>query len=195
MSEMIASMADHWVYWVVAVFAVVAAYIDGKELRVPNKLTFPMIIAGWIYSSIAYGVAGDGWYFGLMWSLAGTFVGGMTLLPFYSIGGMGAGDVKMMAAIGAWVHVTIVFFSFCVGAVVGGVIAVGMIAMSGQGRKHFNQFFFLINEITTVRNPETLFDIASDRKSSMKLLPYGIPMAIGTLIYMGFMGFNGELPV
>jgi prepilin peptidase CpaA len=195
MSEIIATMADHWVYWVVAVFAVVAAYIDGKELRVPNKLTFPMIIAGWVYSSFAYGFAGDGWYYGLMWSLVGTFVGGMTLLPFYSIGGMGAGDVKMMAAIGAWVHVAIVFYSFCVGAVVGGVIAVIMIATSGEGRKHFNQFFFLINEITTVRDPEALFDIASDRKSSMRLLPYGIPMCIGTLIYMGFMGWNGELPV
>jgi len=92
----------------------------------------------------------------------------------------------MMAAIGAWVGVSVVFYSFCVGAVVGGLIAIGMILCSGEARKHYNQFFFIFNEIVTVRNPETLFDIASDRKSSMRLLPYGIPMAIGTVIYMAW---------
>lgn len=186
MSEILATMAGNWVYWVVAIFAVVAAYIDGKELRVPNKLTFPMIVAGWIFCTCCTGWLGQTWYEGLMWSLAGTVVGGLTLLPFYAIGGMGAGDVKMMAAIGAWVGVTIVFHSFCVGAVVGGIIAVGMILFSGEAKKHYNQFFFILNEITTVRNPETLFDIASDRKSSMRLLPYGIPMAIGTVMYMAW---------
>lgn len=188
MSEIFATMAANWVYWVVAIFAVVAAYIDGKELRVPNKLTFPMIIAGWVFCTFCTGWLGQTWYEGLMWSLAGTIVGGLTLLPFYAIGGMGAGDVKMMAAIGAWVGVTVVFYSFCVGAVVGGIIAVGMILCSGAARKHYNQFFFILNEIVTVRNPEALFDIASDRKSSMRLLPYGIPMAIGTVMYMAWEG-------
>jgi prepilin peptidase CpaA len=122
-----------------------------------------------------------------MWSLAGTFVGMMTLLPFYSIGGMGAGDVKMMMAIGAWVHVSITFYSFCVGAIVGAILAVAMILMAGQWKKHYDQFFYIFNEITTVRNPEVLSEIAADRKSSMRLLPYGIPMAIGTVMYMGWM--------
>ena len=179
-------MADNWVYWVVAIFAVVAAYIDGKELRVPNKLTYPFIIAGWIYSSVAYGIAGDGWYWGLMWSLVGTIVGGLTLLPFYSIGGMGAGDVKMMAGIGAWAHVKIVFLSFCVGAAVGGIMAFIMILRSGEAKKHYDQFWYLINEITTVKDPEKLSAIAAERKSSMYLLPYGIPMAIGTVIYLAW---------
>ena len=186
MSEIFFNMADNWVYWFVAAFAVVAAYIDGKELRVPNKLTFPMIVAGWVYSCVAYGLAGEGWYYGLMWSLAGTFVGMMTLLPFYSIGGMGAGDVKMMMGIGAWVHVTVVWYSFCVGAIVGAIMAVIMIVMSGQWRKHYDQGIYIFNEIIMIRDPEALSEIAAQRKPSMKLLPYGIPMCIGTLMYMGW---------
>jgi prepilin peptidase CpaA len=188
MTDILGTMADNWIYWVVCIFAVVAAYIDGKELRVPNWLTFPMIIAGWIWSSVQYGIDGEGWYMGLAWSLAGTAVGIATLLPAYSIGGMGAGDVKMMAAIGAWVHCSITFYSFCVGAIVGAILAVAMILMSGEGRKHFNQFFFILNEIQTVRNPETLAEIAAERKSSMKLLPYGIPLAIGTVLYFAWTG-------
>lgn len=188
MSDILATMADNWVYWAVSIFAIIAAYIDGKELRVPNKITFPMIIAGWIWSSIHYGMNGDGWYIGLMWSLAGTAVGIATLLPAYAIGGMGAGDVKMMAAIGAWVHCTITFYAFCVGSIVGAILAVIMIVVAGEGRKHFNQFFFILNEIQTVKDPEKLAEIATERKTKMRLLPYGIPLAIGTVLYFAWMG-------
>lgn len=188
MSEIFASMSENWVYWVVSIFAVVAAYIDGKELRVPNKLTFPMIIAGWIWSAYFYGYTGEGWYIGLMWSLAGTAVGMLTLLPAYAIGGMGAGDVKMMAAIGAWVHCTMVFYAFCVGTIVGAILAVIMIVAAGEGRKHFTQMFMILQEIKTVKAPEALAKIATQRKTKMRLLPYGIPMAIGTVLYFAWMG-------
>lgn len=188
MESLMESFVHNWPYWVVTLFVIVAAYIDGKELRVPNKLTLPMIVAGWIYSMIAYHVTGDGWYAGLGWSLAGTAVGLATLLPAYSIGGMGAGDVKMMGAIGAWIYCANTFYAFCVSAIVGAVLSVGMVLWHRQGRKHWDQFFFIINEIVTVKNPETLSAIAAERKSTMRLLPYGIPIAIGTILYFAWMG-------
>lgn len=188
MNEVLATMAHNWVYWAVSIFAVIAAYIDGKQLRVPNKITFPMIIAGWMWSSISYGMAGEGWYWGLMWSIAGMSVGIATLLPTYAIGGMGAGDVKMMAAIGAWVHCTVTFYAFCVSAIVGAILAVIMIVTAGEGRRHFNMFFSILNEISTVKDPEKLAQIATERKTTMRLLPYGIPLAIGTVLYFAWMG-------
>lgn len=186
MSDVISHMAHNWVFWFVSIFCVVAAYIDGKELRVPNKLTFPMIIGGWIWSSISYGMAGEGWYIGLLWSLAGTAVGLLTLIPAMAIGGMGAGDVKMMAAIGAWVHCTITFYAFCLATVIGGVMAVAMILLSGHVRKHYNQFWLIFTEIITIKNPDKLAEIAAQRKPSMYLLPYGIPLAIGTILYFAW---------
>ncbi len=188
MSGLMNGMVEHWQYWFVTAFVIVAAYIDGKELRVPNKITYPMIFAGWIYSMIAYQVSGDGWYVGLGWSLAGTAVGLATLLPAYSIGGMGAGDVKMMAGIGAWIYCVDTFYAFCVSAIIGALLSIGMIVWSKQGRKHWNQFMYIFNEIVTVRNPETLSTIAAERKSTMRLLPYGIPIAIGTVSYFAWMG-------
>lgn len=182
-----ATMLENWQYWFVTAFVIVAAYIDGKELRVPNKITYPMIIGGWIYSMIAYQISGEGWYVGLGWSLAGTAVGLATLLPAYSIGGMGAGDVKMMAGVGAWVYCLTTFYAFCVSAVVGAILAVAMIIWSGEGKRHWNQFIYIFNEIVTIRNPEVLAGIAAERKSSMRLLPYGIPLAIGTVMYFAWM--------
>ncbi len=188
MPDFIVNLSQSWPFWIVAMFAVTAAYVDGKELRVPNKLTFPMIISGWLYSMVAYQLGGEGWYVGLLWSLAGTAVGLATLLPAYAIGGMGAGDVKMMAAIGAWVYCTHTLYAFCVSAVVGAILAVGMILYSGQIQRHWNQLVCITNEIVTVRNPETLSAIAADRKASMRLLPYGIPIAIGTVVYFLWAG-------
>ncbi len=171
------AMIDHWHVWFVTVALIIAAVIDGKQLKVPNWLTFPFIISGWIYSYAVFG--GEG----LMWSLGGTAVGLVLLLPAYAIGGMGAGDVKLMAGIGAWMHATHTAWAFAYTAVIGAVIAVGMVAYSKSFRKHIDQFWGILNEIMMIKSPTKLAEIAAERKPSMYLLPYGIPIAIGSIAY------------
>ena len=63
-------------------------------------------------------------------------VGLVLLLPAYAIGGMGAGDVKLLAGVGAWVHATHTFYAFCATAIVGAVLAVGMVLVRRAWRKH-----------------------------------------------------------
>ncbi len=183
-----AFLAEHAPIWFVTVVLIVAAVIDGIQLKVPNWLTFPFIISGWVYSMIAYGFAGEAWYAGLGWSLLGTCVGLALLLPAYAIGGMGAGDVKLLAGVGAWVYCTTTVYAFGVSAAVGAVLAIAMVAWRRGWRKHSIQFQTILNEIMTIRNPEVLAGIAAERKSSMLLLPYGIPIAIGTICYFAWMG-------
>lgn len=180
----------NWHVWLVTITLVVAAVIDGLQLKVPNWLTFPMIVSGWVYS---IGFSGLPWYEGLMYSMAGTVVGLLLLLPAYAIGGMGAGDVKLMAGIGAWVWVEVTMYSFAVSAVVGGVIAVCMVLISKSWQKHHGQFWMIWNEILTVKDPDQLAAIATERKPSMMLLPYGIPMAIGTIAYFAWSGMLGTV--
>jgi prepilin peptidase CpaA len=172
----------NWPSWVVTFLLVTAAIIDGWKLKVPNWLTFPMIMAGWISSTILFGWAGLGW------SLAGTVAGLALLLPLYAIGGMGAGDVKLLAGVGAWVGATTTCYAFCVSAVVGAIIAVLMVLWRRDWTKHQSQFWMIFHEIFTVRDPNQLSAIAADRKSSMLLLPYGIPIAIGTILYFAWEG-------
>src|SRR4249920_1529063 len=114
---------DNWPIWVVTITLIVAAVIDGLKLKVPNWITFPMIISGWIYSATLSPYAG---WEGLVYSLIGTVVGLGLLLPLYAIGGMGAGDVKLLAGIGAWVWGMVTLYAFAVSAIVGGIIAVLM---------------------------------------------------------------------
>ena len=166
----------------VSLILILAAVIDGWKLKVPNWITFPMIIGGWIVSAYLFG------WGGLFSSLIGTGIGLILLLPAYAIGGMGAGDVKLLAGVGAWVWGTVTFFSFCASAVIGGLIAIGMVVASGKVRHHVFQFRAIATEIAMVRNPEKLACAAAERKSRMMLLPYGIPIAIGTIVYFAWMG-------
>jgi len=179
------SFTDNWPVWFVTITLVVAAVIDGLKLKVPNWITFPMIISGWIYSAAFSPYAG---WEGLMFSLVGTAVGLALLLPLYAIGGMGAGDVKLLAGVGAWVWGTVTLYAFAVSAVVGGIIAVLMVVSKRKWFKHQSQFWMICNEILTVKDPEKLAAIAAERKPTMMLLPYGIPIAIGTIAYFAIAG-------
>ena len=175
-------IAEHWTVWLVTVVLILAAVIDGFELKVPNWVTFPFIIAGWVYSTAAFGFEGLGW------SILGTVVGLALLLPAYAIGGMGAGDVKLLAGVGAWVYGTHTMYAFAVSALVGAILAIGMVLACRGWKRHSAQFWVILNEILVIRNPEQLAAIAAERKPTMLLLPYGIPIAIGTIGYFVWTG-------
>ena len=175
-------LAENWHIWLISAVLVVAAVIDGWKLKVPNWITFPLVISGWIFSTACFGWAGLGW------SLVGTGVGLALLLPAYAIGGMGAGDVKLLAGVGAWIWSTATFYAFCASAVAGGAIALGMVVYQKGWRKHRDQFWSIMMEILVVRDMNQLSTMAAQRKSSMLLLPYGIPIAIGSITYFFWTG-------
>ena len=181
------AITAHWPIWVVTITLIVAAVVDGFELRVPNWLTFPFVVSGWLYSAVFASSLGMPWYESCGWSLLGTLVGLALLLPMYMIGGMGAGDVKLLAGVGAWIHVTHTFYAFAVSAVIGAVLAILMVLYRRDWNKHVSQFWMIVNEVLTIKDPEQLATIAADRKSSMLLLPYGIPIAMGTIAYFAWM--------
>jgi prepilin peptidase CpaA len=173
---------SNWHVRLVCVLLIVAAYIDGKQLRVPNWLTYPMVFAGLVYSAFAGGWAGlgDG--------VLGMFVGLACLLPLYAVGGMGAGDVKLLAGVGAWLGVSVTFYAFCVSTVVGAVMAVAMVVYHRSVAKHYSQLLLILSEWLTIRNPKELSQIAARRKPSMLLLPYGIPICVGSIAYFFYAG-------
>ncbi len=118
----------------------------------------------------------------------GTFVGMLLLLVLRNVGGMGAGDVKLLAGVGAWLGTVVTLWAFAATAIVGGVMAAFMIWKSGQWHKHFAMAHQILHEWKTVRNPQKLAAIARERKPNMYLLPYGIPMAIGSIAYFALAG-------
>lgn len=173
---------DQWEVKLVTVFMIWAAWIDGRQLRVPNWMTYPMILAGLVYNSYAFGFSGA------QMAFIGMIVGLLTLLPLYAVGGMGAGDVKMMAAIGAWLGAVVTWYAFCVSVIVGALMAIAMVMWKRSWEKHTVNFMIILNEWMSIRDPNKLAAIAKERKPSMLLLPYGIPICIGSIGYFLFTG-------
>jgi len=103
--------------------AIVAAIWDLKSRRIPNLLTFGGALIAVAVHGYTGGLTGAGW------ALAGWMVGIAFFLPFFILAGMGAGDVKLLAALGAWLGpgqaAWLALFSLIAGGVLGLVVALG----------------------------------------------------------------------
>ena len=153
-----------------------ASWIDYKERRVPNWLNAAIAAAGLAAQAYFFGMHGVG--IGLLGAVVGF---GVLIVPWL-MHGMGAGDVKLMMAIGVWLGPWLTFVSFCVGAVVGGVIAVVMILSTGR---LWHAYANLVTIAEKVSNRSTVFSEFGSAKSfgeTSQLLPYGVPLTIGTLM-------------
>jgi prepilin peptidase CpaA len=170
------------VVWLVSFVLIEAAIIDGRSLRVPNLLTYNFLAGGLIF---AFCKGGSTLF---LMSVAGATVGLLTLLPLYAIGGMGAGDVKLMAGVGAWIGPWLTLCAFVSTALVGAVIAAGMIVYSGRPFRHIAMIHTIGEEVLSIKNPVILAERAAERKPTMMLLPYGIPIAIGSIAYFAGTG-------
>jgi prepilin peptidase CpaA len=183
---------NHWPLWFISLAMVAAAVIDGWKLKVPNWLTFPLVLSGWALGLLhTFGLFTSATGSGDVWaSLAGTALGFILLFPVYAVGGMGAGDVKMQMGFGAWVGafygfasgLWIVFCAFCLAVVIGGVIAAGMILARGRFHENLANTRAIVADL--FKGPGAAAEKAAQRKPRMHLLPYGIPLCLGFLSFL-----------
>lgn len=149
---------------------IISVYTDVKERRILNIITLPALLLALIYYSITGGLTGT-WF-----SLAGMFVGfGLLFIPFL-MGGMGAGDVKLLAAVGAWMGATFALYTFFIGAIVGGVYAVILLIR----QRHLKTFLLkLIYTPMLLKNDNGSMTIGKGKDSLS--LPYGVVIALGAV--------------
>src|SRR5437879_10837036 len=184
---------ENWPLWFLSVAMIVAAVIDGWKLKVPNWLTFPLILSGWLLGLIhnlgwleGTGSGGFGSAF------TGTLLGFALLLPIYAVGGMGAGDVKMQMGFGSWVGaffglgegLKVVFYAFCAAAVIGGILALAMIVVRRQFQRNLQNTREIVADLLNAPGLEAISDKAARRKSRLHLLPYGVPLCLGFVGYL-----------
>ena len=107
-----------WVVIPVVLVTVIAARVDVRTRRIPNRLTGPAVLLGVVAHVVAHGLPG-------LWaSLLGMAVAGGLLFPGWLLGWMGAGDVKLMAAVGAWLGFPLGVFAALASLIAGGVISI-----------------------------------------------------------------------
>ena len=151
-----------------------AAVTDLRWSKIPNILTFP---------SMGIGLIGHTWLSGMegLWfSAGGLAVGFFVLIGFYALGGMAAGDVKLLAAVGAFLGPNNVFLVFLMTAILGGVYSIGMMTHE-MGFRGMMQHVFLIFKTLLLTGKVKLAFTTND--PNQKKLRYGLVIALGTLTY------------
>jgi len=152
----------------------VACVWDIRTRRIPNLLTLGAALLGMCASAIEGGLAGLGA------SVAGWAVGAVLFLPFFLVRGMGAGDVKLMAALGAWLGPGLVLRSALYAAIAGGGFAVVLSVYHGYLRQALaNLGGALLYWRTAGPGPVPGLTLASARGPR---LPYAIPILVGTVV-------------
>lgn len=115
---------DYVAFLPTAAVVTLATITDLRTRRIPNWLVLPFLVSGLLVSGILHGWAGLGK--GLLGVLAAAAVMGL----FCYLGGMGLGDLKLCAAVGAWVGPSQLLIALVITGLVGGVMALGW-ALSG----------------------------------------------------------------
>ena len=157
--------------WAVVGTGAVASVTDLSMRRIPNLLTFGTAAAALCFAFATQGVAGLGW------ALAGWGVGCALFLPWFLLGGMGAGDVKLLAGIGAWLGPMGALWAALYAGLVGGPLALVVAASSGYVKQSFANLWGLLM-FWRVMGIRPLPDLTL-RTAKSPRLPYAVPIAVG----------------
>ena len=156
------------------------AWGDLRTRRIPNYLTLGTAVAGLAYNFMSQGLPG------LADGFAGMLLGFVFLILPYLWGGMGAGDVKALAALGAWLGPRLIVLLFCYMGIAGGVIAVGYLVWQGSLWEKTKQgWTFLLNLILCRPDGPPRPPSPADLTEG---IPYGVAIAVGMLVLVGVRG-------
>jgi prepilin peptidase CpaA len=103
---------------------------DTQAHKIPNTLTLSGALAGLSLQTIAGGLPG------LLGSIAGLATGIAILLPFYLLRGMGAGDVKLMGAVGTFIGAKPVLLAACATLCIGVVLGIAVALRHRMSHAH-----------------------------------------------------------
>jgi len=161
----------HWMAGGAVILCSVATWWDLRCRRIPNALTIPALVA----ALCIHGAVGAGQ--GLFLSACGAVVAGVLVLPGYALRSTGAGDVKLLMAVGAILTFPLALKAGLAALIAGGLIGLVVSARDGRLRDTIRR---------TVALGRWLFGRASGApeakpESSNRHIPFGVAIAVATL--------------
>ena len=157
-----------------ALTVLVACLFDVKSSRIPNALTFSAVAIAMAFHVLA--PSGGG----IAFALAGFAIGLAVFFPMFALGAMGAGDVKLMAAAGAWIGWKAVLFVALYGSIAGGILAV-IVAVR---RRYLFEAFRNVRMLVTywwVAGVKPFPALTLESKHALRL-PYAVAIGAGLAV-------------
>lgn len=155
------------------IILLIAAIFDMRFHKIPNWLTYSTMAGAIIYHT---GI--NGWE-GLLFCGGGLGLGIAILIIPYLMGGMGAGDSKLMGAVGGVLGLKGVVMAFLFTAIVGGIYALILLALHGWLRETGKRYGIMLKTFFLTKQ---FMYLPAPRKEKNPRLCYGLAIALGTLI-------------
>lgn len=168
-------MDPSYIYIVMCLLLLVAATYDSLRHKIPNYISLAAWIVAPLLNAAVFGMDGflDSIY-GLLLALALTF-------PLYALGWMGAGDVKLMSGVGAFVGIGSVLPVLGFIFVTGAVFAVSLHLYKRSFSETLNRLSAMVGMSAAMRKPVYVPPVDS---TAQVLIPYAVPIALGTLCFL-----------
>lgn len=155
----------------VIALVIAAASTDIQCRRIPNVLVGAGLLGALLVQCWLQGFAG-----GVGAWLAGAVVGLLLFLPLYLLRGMAAGDVKLLAMVGAWIGPLLVFEAALATCLIGGVWLLALTARRRQFRKALGNVLSLVHPALRGGGAASIESVGS--------VPYGVAIATGTVVVL-----------
>ncbi len=160
----------------------VAGVIDARYRRLPNWLTFGLILSGLVRAGVMIGPSGVGQAF------MGLLAGAAVPLVLFSLRALGGGDVKLLAGIGAWLGAPAALAVFAGTCVIGLFLILGQSLAQGRTIALFRNTAVLVTGISQ----RGLAAGADESFTSIdRPLPYAVPVGLATLVVLLARSLNG----
>jgi prepilin peptidase CpaA len=158
---------------VVVALVALACITDVRTRRIPNWLTFGATILALLFHGATAGTSG------LATSVGGWMLGAALFFPVFALRGMGAGDVKLLAAVGAWLGPLPVAWVALVTTIAGGAVALVVSLMHGYLRTAVTNLWMLLMH-WRISGIQPLPAVTLEGGRGPRLA-YAVPIAIGTV--------------
>ena len=161
--------------------ALTAGIWDLRTRRIPNWLVLSGLLLGFLLNGFLF--LGPG----LLHAAAGFGLALLIYFPLYLLRGMGAGDVKLMAALGAIAGWRLWLSIFILSGLLGGVLAVVLILAKGQFRRTLWNVGFILSELLRFRAPHLTRAELDVENPKAVTLPHGSVIALGVIMLLVLM--------
>ena len=154
--------------------AIVAGVLDWRSRRIPNWLTAPGLFVGIIANTVF-----SGWS-GAKASLLGAGLGLLLLLPFVLIRSLGAGDWKLVGALGAFLGPGNLLNVLLVTILVAGLMALALILWKGRLKQTMRNILHILGSLFSFHLPGP--EVSLDSQQSLKI-PFGVAVAAAVVLF------------
>lgn len=165
-------------FWLI-IALIITTITDVYQRRIPNLITYSTIFL----SFMTYFYVGG--FEGLRFSASGLVFGFLVFFLPYLMGGMGAGDVKLMSAVGSVLGYKMTIVSALIIAICGGILAIGFSIYRRNFKHHLLKLFLSILYLG-MHNDSTLLKIDNIHQHKEKI-PYGVAIASGVFLLFSYL--------